>query len=213
MHLPRPKHATVVAYAALFVAMGGTAVAATGGNFILGHSNTAGSTSILKNTGTGPALKVVNGQAGFAPLSVNGNKHLVPGLNANYLGGHGPGAFTLTRLPSGKSESGMFAAGGANDTSTSGYIGDGITYRIPLAHPIADSHVIGVQGVGPVTHCAGPGHADPGYLCLYNDVGNHVDPGYAYSQGYGSPSFGVVAFWHVNGTNAYAGGVYTVTAP
>jgi hypothetical protein len=102
MHLPRPKHATVIAYAALFIAMGGTAVAATGGSFILGHSNTAGSTSILKNNGTGPALSLKNGQAGFAPISVNGNKHLVPGLNANYLGGHGQADFTLNRLPSHK---------------------------------------------------------------------------------------------------------------
>ncbi len=35
IHLPRPAHATVVAYVALFVAMSGTAVAATGGSFVL----------------------------------------------------------------------------------------------------------------------------------------------------------------------------------
>jgi hypothetical protein len=120
-----------------------------------------------------------------------------------------------TVLPSGQSESGMFSAGGANDT-VAGYIGAGITYVQPLAMPIADDHIIDVQGVGPVTHCAGPGQADPGYLCLYNNIYNGVDVGYGYSDDAGyfsTPSAGVVLYWTVLGADAYAGGQYTVTAP
>ena len=45
IHIPRPAHATVVAYVALFVAMSGTAVAATGGSFVLGRANTASKTA------------------------------------------------------------------------------------------------------------------------------------------------------------------------
>ncbi len=36
----------------------GTAVAATGGTFILGRSNTASTTTVLKNTGSGAALSL-----------------------------------------------------------------------------------------------------------------------------------------------------------
>jgi len=36
IRLGRPSHATVVAYLALFVALGGTSMAATGGTFVLG---------------------------------------------------------------------------------------------------------------------------------------------------------------------------------
>src|SRR5437879_2553779 len=55
----RPSHGTVVAYVALFVALGGTAVAATGGNFILGKSNSA-STPTALSSGAANALKVTN---------------------------------------------------------------------------------------------------------------------------------------------------------
>jgi hypothetical protein len=41
----RPTHGTIVAYVALFVALGGTIYAATGGNFILGKPNSASSTT------------------------------------------------------------------------------------------------------------------------------------------------------------------------
>jgi hypothetical protein len=40
-----PRHSTVVAYAALILATGGTAVAATGAAFRVGHVNKAAATS------------------------------------------------------------------------------------------------------------------------------------------------------------------------
>jgi hypothetical protein len=49
MRLHRPSHATVVAYLALFVAMSGTAAAATGNVFILGQDNRADHASVLAN--------------------------------------------------------------------------------------------------------------------------------------------------------------------
>lgn len=87
-----PKHATVVAYVALFAALGGTAYAATGGNFILGHSNKANQTTSLKNTGSGPALKLTTGSGATAPLAVsNGTK--IAKLNADQVDGLSAGAF------------------------------------------------------------------------------------------------------------------------
>lgn len=86
-----PKHATVVAYLALFTTLGGTAYAATGGNFVLGHSNHASTTTSLKNSGSGPALKLGSGKT-TAPLAVsNGTK--VKHLNADSLDGLSSGAF------------------------------------------------------------------------------------------------------------------------
>lgn len=58
----RPSHGTVVAYLALFIALGGTTYAATGGNFILGKSNSAGAPTQLSSPTTNAAgtLKVTN---------------------------------------------------------------------------------------------------------------------------------------------------------
>lgn len=214
MRMPRPRHSTLVAYAALFFALGGTAVAATGGSFILGHANTASQPTSLKNAGYGPALRLANGHSGSAPFTVNGNRTRVPGLNASYLGGHPATDFARSgTLPAGSSDSGMFSA--ADGASTAGgWIGAGITYHRPLAHAIQNSHIIDVQGVGPVDHCPRPGQAERGYLCLYNWVKNGVGAGYGYSENsqFSSPSVGVVLYWPVTGNYAYAGGEWTVTA-
>jgi hypothetical protein len=83
----RPSHATVVAYLALVIAMSGTAFAATGGNFLLGKSNSAGHTTALKNTGTGAALKLTAKNTKTAPLSVGKNRTHIKNLNADYLDG------------------------------------------------------------------------------------------------------------------------------
>lgn len=87
-----PKHATVVAYVALFVAMGGSAYAATGGTFILGHSNYAHETTSLKNTGTGPALRLSPEKGTTPPFAVsNGTK--ITNLNADKVDGLHASAF------------------------------------------------------------------------------------------------------------------------
>ena len=54
------KFANVVSLAALFVALGGTTYAATGGNFILGKSNSASSTTSLTAPVAGKGLQVTN---------------------------------------------------------------------------------------------------------------------------------------------------------
>jgi hypothetical protein len=222
MRLARPKHSTVVAYVALLFAMGGTAVAATGGNFILGHQNSAGTSTALKNNGFGPALKLANGHGGAAPFTINGNKHIVPGLNASYLGGH-PASYYARggTLPSGKSESGVFAAGSGSETVTSpdnGWVGYGVNFPRPLALPIRYSHMIEVDGVGPVTHCPAPGRADRGYLCLYDQVRNSIDGTSFWAMAdpslhFSRPYVGVLLYWSVSGDDGYVGGEWTVTAP
>jgi hypothetical protein len=61
------------------------AVAATGGPLLLGKSNVAGTTTKLKTTGNGPALKLKS-KAGVAPFAVS-NKTKIKKLNADLLDG------------------------------------------------------------------------------------------------------------------------------
>ncbi len=83
---PLPSHATVVAYVALFVALSGTAVAATGGTFLLGERNRARATSVLTNpVGTPLALA---GPTSKAPLKVT-SRTKVKNLNADTVDGLG----------------------------------------------------------------------------------------------------------------------------
>ena len=53
IQLRHPSHGTVVAYLALFVAMSGTAVATTGGVFVLGQRNLESRPASLVNTRDG----------------------------------------------------------------------------------------------------------------------------------------------------------------
>jgi hypothetical protein len=77
---------TTVAASVILVAGAGLAsYAATGQAFVLGHSNKAGGTTSLKNTGRGPALSL-NSIKSAPPLVVN-SKKMVKNLNANMVGG------------------------------------------------------------------------------------------------------------------------------
>lgn len=82
MRIPRPSHATVVAYLALSLALSGTAYAATGGTFILGKSNTASTATALTSSAGTPL--VLNARTGYPPLAVNSTKK-VGKLNVDLL--------------------------------------------------------------------------------------------------------------------------------
>lgn len=104
----RLTYANVMATIAVFIALGGTTYAATGGNFILGRSNSASSTTSLSSSGSGPALKATNTSigtagnfnvtAGHPPLTVNSGTK-VANLNADKLDGKDSSAF-LNSCPS-----------------------------------------------------------------------------------------------------------------
>jgi hypothetical protein len=87
----------IVALAALFVALGGVGVAATGGTFILGQSNSANNTSALASgVTTGPTFELSNSggkpaarfntPSGVQPFVVN-NPTKVQNLNAEKVDG------------------------------------------------------------------------------------------------------------------------------
>jgi hypothetical protein len=81
----RVTPAALVGTTALVVALSGTAVAASGGTFTLGHINKTTSNTVINNS-KGTAL-VLAAKKGIAPFGVNGNKVKVPSLNADLLDG------------------------------------------------------------------------------------------------------------------------------
>lgn len=102
----RPSPAAIIALLALFVSLGGVGVAATGGNFILGQSNTAGSKTSLtagindkalaitnNNTGSNAGALALSVAAGKPPIVLSSGTGKVPGLNADKLDGLDSSAF------------------------------------------------------------------------------------------------------------------------
>lgn len=77
---------TTLAAAGLLVGAANlSAYAATGHPLVLGHHNSAGTTTSLKNTGRGPALSL-NSIRSAPPITLNSSK-MVKHLNANLVGG------------------------------------------------------------------------------------------------------------------------------
>jgi hypothetical protein len=103
----RLSPAMVIALAALFVALGGVGIAANGGNFILGQSNSATSaTSLDASVAGGKALGISNTNtaggsiglgltvaSGHAPLTVNSSAGKAANLNADKVDGKDASAF------------------------------------------------------------------------------------------------------------------------
>jgi hypothetical protein len=96
----KPPPAMIVALAALFVALGGVGVASTGGNFILGQSNSADSKTSLTagindkalaitntNTGSNAGALALSVAPGKPPLVVSAGAGKVQSLNADKLDG------------------------------------------------------------------------------------------------------------------------------
>jgi hypothetical protein len=96
---PHLTYANVMVTLIAFIVLGGAAYAATGGNFILGQSNSASSKTSLSapisdkalqltntNTGTGATALGLNVASGHAPFTVNSGTK-VANLNADKLDG------------------------------------------------------------------------------------------------------------------------------
>jgi hypothetical protein len=193
--LHRPSAATVISLIALFFAMGGTAVAATGGNFILGKANTATSVSSLTNT-KGTALSL-SSTSTTPPLKVS-NSVQVPNLNASELDGQTSSAFLpATGTAANSSELGGLPASSYGDrwfavVAASGglLVGNGISstqhdatgsYDVRFTGSIANTNNCAVfvqlmSGIGWAT--AGP--STEGFLTefdvhVFNTAGNPAD--------------------------------------
>ena len=201
--LRRPSVALIVSFVALFASLGGGAYAA----FTL-PNNSVG-TNQLKN-GAVTTAKIKNGAVTKSKINTSGLT--VPNATnaVNAISADG-----LTTLPSGHSESGVFATADGVGPSSFGYMGLTITYPRPLANAISPANIIDVHGTSG-THCPGIGQADPGYLCLYDTDTSGTTGTVFYSNtgpDTGVGKLGVVLYWTVATGDSYVGGSWTVTAP
>jgi hypothetical protein len=153
----RPSHATVVAYLALFIALGGTAAAATGGTFVLGGANTESTEASLSNsTGTPLAL---DAPSGHAPLAVNRTVQ-INNLNAQYLGGHTATQLEVRRMFSFVASHPYARAGG----STWHFVSDA-----PLV-AFTDKKLAALV-TGTVSDAVSDGNSADGYLSVCYETG------------------------------------------
>lgn len=200
------SYANVVATLALVFAMGGSAIAA---KHYLITSTKQINPKVLKK------LKGARGRTGLTgptgPSGLQGS----PGAT----GSGGPaGLSALSTLPSGRTESGIYGIRWGNQTS-SGAVMDAVTFPIPLPEPIPSSNVIYTKADTPVTHCSGPRHADPGFLCVYsvNTQSVKTPPAILGSENEieegGTSRVGTLIEFTLTGNDAFDFGTYTVTAP
>lgn len=201
----RLSYANVVATMALVFAMGGSAMAAK--HYVI-NSTKQINPKVLKKLHGAAGKKGSTGASGPAgPAGAVG-----PG------GKEGPaGLSALATLPSGQSESGEY---GAQESSKADAMFEAVTFPIPLAAGIPVEKTEWTSS-GSAPHCSGPGHASPGYLCLYSaqheeielPVGVESYEGSKPSQGTGRVGFELE--WETSSSilEALDNGTYTVTAP
>jgi hypothetical protein len=117
-------------------------------------------------------------------------------------------------LPSGKSESGIYALAG---DSTGGFMTQGIAFSTPLASASDEAHVDFLTKGHTDANCPGVGSAAAGYLCVYTEEeANATVSGHAISNHEGlagADASGFLVFLSVSGASAYSYGAWTVTAP
>lgn len=206
------SYAGVVATLALVLAVGGGTAWAT--NWIIVSTKQI-KPSVLKS------LRGNRGPRGFAGTNGANGANGTNGSTGPTGPAGAPGAnlTSQTVLPSGESESGVYAVGGGNQytggtlNSTESWMGVGITYTQPLSAAIPNTNVIWL-GAGANSNCPGPGQAARGYLCLYNGENNDVSFfGAADGVLPAGEAYGAVVWFHPTDVGAYAAGEWTVTAP
>jgi hypothetical protein len=212
-----PSPALGISLIALFVALGGTSYAAI--NSL--PRNSVGTTQLKASAVT--SSKIATGAV--TAMKINTNGLTVPeaahassadtATDAASLGGIAPSLYQRTILPSGRMEAGVYGVGDNAPPGVTFYTA--VTFPVPLAAKISASHAVFVDGLH-ATHCSGPGHADAGYLCVYQiskdgttNGGHLFDP----VVGDGASKVGLVlAFQHDGaGGPAESLGVWAVRAP
>jgi len=197
------SYANIVATLALVFAMGGSALAAR--HYLINSTRQINPKVIKKlrgNTGkTGPS----------GPQGAAGAKG-----TAGAEGTKGADGFSaLSSLPPGRSESGDYAF--APDNTGTGFVMSSVTFPVPLAAALPIGQVVYTR-TWPVAHCAAPGSAAQGFLCIYGEqVKGFSLPTIYGSEGSGNlpgaGRFGLVMEWTVEAAQAFEIGTYTVTAP
>ena len=205
------SYANVVATLALLFAMSGGALAAK--HYLINSTKQINPKVLKKLRGhRGPRGLGASGPSG--PRGATG----LQGAEGP-KGAQGPaGQSALSPLPSGQSESGDYGIRTPNNT-TSGFLDQSVTFPVQLPAPIPKVNVIYTTISAPVTHCAGVGKADPGFLCIYsgNAIGVKTPPNVeSFEEKFlpdGSGRYGFDLEWAVTEAGGFDIGTYTVTAP
>ena len=236
--LDRLTYANVMATAAVFIALGGSSYAAltiTGQNVRNGSLTGAD----LKDNSVG-GVDIANGsllakdfRAGQLPAGLPGPQGVKgeggaqgpkgdPGPQGP-KGDPGEKASPNEPLRSGEAESGGWFGSDPNPSTGRFALSFGV-FTPRLSAPVDADHAVYVPlSAGSVAHCAGPSHADPGYLCVYEGGAAKVSASSTpyISQpggGAGATVFGFAVVW-LEDTSvgippmAYLVGSYAYTAP
>lgn len=219
----RLTYANVMSSLAVFLVLGGaTAVAASK----LGRKS-VGARELKGNAVTKVKIKRdAVGRNKIAASAVNGGKVANGSLTGGDIDEASLGAVPsathadsadsasgLTTLPSGKSLSGFYAAGGGE--SSRGYVADGVTFQQPLAAPIPEGNVEWLKKGEFSPDCPAVGQAAPNHACLYDNDEAGVKFCCIYDFGLNDPAAdrnGFIVYWEVT-NEAYVSGEWTVTAP
>jgi hypothetical protein len=122
------------------------------------------------------------------------------------------GQSQLAALKSGQVETGVWGMSAFNGSASSNYASTAINFVPKLPAPV--THDVSTLAGTPVPHCSGPGHADPGYLCIYIDA-NITGATYAGTYtGSGSPASvdgGVIYYSIPASTYNYMRGTWAVS--
>jgi hypothetical protein len=195
----RSSYANVVATLALFLALGG-------GTAWASHHWLLSSTKQIKPS----VIKKLHGAKGATgPTGVSGASG-----SSGATGATGANLTAQTTLPSGESESGVFA-GGSGDASGD-FIPIQIEFTQPLAAALQTAKIINNSTTaGNGSTCPGLGHAAAGYLCLYDFTltNAYAYGASAYDLQMPSPDPGEIYFFEGSGGVNYVQGLWTVTAP
>src|ERR1700730_9259224 len=208
------SYANVAATLALVFAMSGGALAAT--HYLITSTKQISPKVLHKLRGSRGA-KGSRGPAG--PQGARGAKGSNGAKGAKGTTGT-PGAAgqsALSPLASGQTESGDYGIRTPNAGET-GSLAQAITFPAALAQRIPASNVVYTAVGAPIEHCAGPGQAARGYLCIYSAARASVNTPPRVFEGEdsaltaGSGRLGFDLEWSVKGTQAFDLGSYTVNA-
>jgi len=215
-------HATVVAYLALFVALGGVGFAASAGSRTIagvvkakpkrhvprGPAGPRGRTGATGATGAKGATGAAGAMGAAGATGATGS-----------AGVTGPAGPLLSALPSGATETGVFEIDGyASDGSGNELASGSISFPTPLA-----SAPTPVYSVSPTAQCPGSSTAPAaarGYLCVYQGGAHDIagtpvfydptDSGLSLASRFGA---GLVVRAGATSGTFFADGTWAVTAP
>jgi len=197
------SYANVIATLALVFAMSGSAIAAK--HYLL-NSTKQISPSLMKK---------LHGRTGAGGPRGAAGAQGAPGAQGPAGAKGDPGSPSPSVLASGQSESGDYVLN-ENNTKSGDETGVGASYATPLPAPLGEGKYEYLAPGKTSPQCSGPGHAAPGFLCIYSLQSVGVDFEEVFNPekagSFGSGVFGFEIAFDTKSTSILNFGTWTVTA-